>query len=295
MSKKTSWGFREGDEIAPGRLALSRLGGGTLFETYLAWDDRLLFIVVAKLIRPDRVGELGAVNRLTREAETLARLSHPVLVRSFGAVLEGSRPHLVLEHTEGPTLKSLLRRYGPLPPEQILPLALNLCSALHYMGTQGMVHLDVKPGNIIMGAPPVLIDLSLARPLKKAAGITTPIGTEPYMAPEQCDPGSRGAIGPAADVWGLGASLYEAVTGRRPFPRNENSLEGPATRFPQLGGEPDPLPRDTPSAIAESVLRCLEKDPSKRPAAAELGLSLQPVVASTRRRSVLGIRKAKLR
>lgn len=295
MSKKASWGFLEGDEIAPGRVALSRLGGGTLFETYLAWDDRLFFIVVAKLIRPDRVGDASAANRLGREAETLAGLSHPVLVRSFGAVLEGSRPHLLLEHTEGPTLKSLLRKYGPLPLEQILPLALNLCSALHYMGSQGIVHLDVKPGNIIMGAPPVLIDLSLARPLKQAAEITTPIGTEPYMAPEQCDPGNRGTIGLAADVWGLGASLYEALTGRRPFPRNVGNVEDLVARFPQLEREPDPLPSDTPLAIAETVLRCLEKDPSDRPTASELGMSLQPVVASARRRSVLGIRKPKLR
>ena len=295
MSKKASWGFLEGDEIVPGRAALSRLGGGTLFETYLAWDDRLFFIVVAKLIRPDRVGDASAANRLGREAETLARLAHPVLVRSFGAVLEGSRPHLVLEHTEGPTLKSLLRKYGPLPLEQILPLALNLCSALHYMGTQGIVHLDVKPGNVIMGAPPVLIDLSLARPLKQAAEITTPIGTEPYMAPEQCDPGNRGAIGPAADVWGLGASLFEALSGRRPFPRNGGNVEDTVARFPQLGREPDPLPPDTPLAVAETVLRCLEKDPSERPTAIELGMSLQPVVASARRRSVLGIRKPKLR
>lgn len=295
MSKKASWGFDEGNEIAPGRVALSRLGGGTLFETYLAWDERLFFVVVAKLIRPDRVGEANAIKRLGTEAETLARLSHPVVVRSFGAVLEGPHPHLVLEHTEGPTLKSLLRRYGPLPMEQILPLALNLCSALHYMNTEGMVHLDVKPGNIIMGAPPVLIDLSLARPLKQAARISRPIGTEPYMAPEQCDPGTRGPVGPPADVWGLGATLHEALTGRRPFRASDDGPDGLAARFPQLAREPDPLPPDTPPPVAETVLRCLEKDPSDRPTAAELGKSLQPVVDAAPRRSVLGIRRPRLR
>ena len=295
MSKKASWGFDEGNEIAPGRVALSRLGGGTLFETYLAWDDRLFFVVVAKLIRPDRVEDPRAIERLRIEAETLSRLSHPVVVRSFGAVLDGPHPHLVLEHTEGPTLKSLLRRYGPLPMEQILPLALNLCSALHYMNTEDIVHLDVKPGNIIMGAPPVLIDLSLARPLNEAARITRPIGTEPYMAPEQCDPGNRGAIGPAADVWGLGVTVHEALTGRRPFPTNGDGIEGLSARFPQLAREPEPLPLDTPVAVAETVLRCLQKDPSDRPTAAELGMGLQPVVASARRRSVLGLRRPKLR
>lgn len=295
MTKKASWGFVEGDEIAPGRVALDRLGGGNLFETFLAWDDRLFFIVVAKLIRPDRVEDGSAVKRLQKEAETLARLSHPVLVRSFGAVLEGPHPHVVLEHTEGPTLRSLLRRYGPLPMEQILPLALNLCSALHYLTTEGMVHLDVKPGNIIMGAPPVLIDLSLARSLTEAGRITTPIGTEPYMAPEQCEPGARGAIGPPADVWGVGATLHEAITGRPPFPRNDLDPGEAGVGFPQLVRDPEPLPPDTPSAVAETVLRCLAKDPSDRPSAAELGMGLQPIVASARRRSVLGLRRPRLR
>ena len=295
MTKKASWRFNEGDEIAPGLVALDRLGGGTLFETYLAWDDRLFFIVVAKLIRPDRVGEDSAAKRLQKEAETLARLSHPVVVRSFGAVLDGPHPHLVLEHTEGPTLRSLVRRYGPLPMEQILPLALNLCSALHYMTTQDMVHLDVKPGNIIMGAPPVLIDLSLARSLTEATRITTPIGTEPYMAPEQCEPGARGEIGPPADVWGVGATLHEAITGRRPFPTGRQGIEDAGGSFPQLVNEPGPLPPDTPSVVAETVLRCLQKDPADRPTAADLGIGLQPIVASARRRSVLGLRRPQLR
>jgi eukaryotic-like serine/threonine-protein kinase len=292
VSKKASWRLHEGDEIAPGRVALSRLGGGTLFETYLAWDDRLFFIVVAKLIRPDRAEDQHALGRLAKEAATLERLSHPVVVRSFEAVLDGPRPHLVLEHTEGPTLRSLLRRYGPLPMEQILPLALNLCSALHYMQTEDMIHLDVKPGNIIMGAPPVLIDLSLARSAEEAARITTPVGTDPYMAPEQCEPGVRGAIGHATDVWGLGVTLHEAVTGRPAFPRGSSSPDG---RYPQLEMGSPPLPAETPPSLVEAILRCLEPDPSRRPTAVELGMELQPVVASAKRRSVLGRSRPKLR
>lgn len=295
MTGNASWAFKEGEEIASGRVALDRLGGGSLFETYLAWDDRLFFIVVAKLIRPDRVDERNAVKRLQQEAETLARLSHPVLVRSFGEVLEGPHPHLVLEHREGPTLRSLLRRYGPLPIEQILPLALNLCSAIHYMTTQGMVHLDVKPGNIIMGAPPVLIDLSLARSIDQAAQLSTAIGTEPYMAPEQCEPGAWGEIGPPVDVWGVGATLHEAITGRHPFPSDGSTSKGDGGRFPQLVNDPEPLPRDTPPLVAETVMRCLQKDPSDRPTAAELGTALQPIVATARRRSVLGLGRPRIR
>jgi serine/threonine protein kinase len=295
VTRKASWKFEEGDEIAPGRVALSRLGGGTLFETYIAWDDRLFFIVVAKLIRPDRADDPDAIRRLRREAETLQRLSHPVVVRSFGSVLEGPHPHLVLEHMEGPTLRSLLRKYGPLPMEQILPLALNLCSGLHYMNTENMVHLDVKPGNIIMGAPPVLIDLSLARTLERAARIDSPIGTDPYMAPEQCEPDARGPVGAPADVWGLGATLHEAITGRQPFTQDDFDSQGEGGRYPQLDLDPAPLPPDTPTPLAETVLGCLEKDPSKRPTAAELGMGLQPLVAAARRRRVLGRARPRLR
>lgn len=148
--------------------------------------------------------------------------------------------------------------------EQILPLALNLCSGLHYMNTENMVHLDVKPGNIIMGAPPVLIDLSLARTLERAARIDSAIGTDPYMAPEQCEPDARGPVGAPADVWGLGATLHEAITGRQPFTQNFDS-EGQGERYPQLDQDPGPLPPDTPTALAETVLGCLQKTPPSGP------------------------------
>ncbi len=293
MSEKRSWNFKEGDEIAPGRVALSRLGGGGLFETYLTWDDRLFFIVVAKLIRPDRLRDAGTLRRLRREAENLERLAHPVLVRSFGSAIESPHPHIVLQHVEGPTLKSLLRKHGPLPMEQILPLALNLCSALHYLNTERMVHLDMKPGNIIMGAPPVLIDLSIARTVEQASRITSQTGTDAYKAPEQCDPASFGPIGPAADVWGLGATLHEAITGRPPFARDRSRTS--AQPFPQLEADPPPLPGDTPPALAGAILRCLDRAPALRPTALEVGMALQPMIAATKRRSVLGIGRPRLR
>src|SRR5205807_188553 len=149
---------------------------------------------VAKLIRPARAEDPDAIAELTQEADALARLDHPVILRSFGAVLEPPRPHLVLEHLEGPHLRSLVLRYGAQPPEQLLPLALHLCSALHYLGNQRMVHLDVKSRNVIMGAAPRLIDFSIARSVGDAAGLDVPVGTPAYMAPEQCDPVARGPV-----------------------------------------------------------------------------------------------------
>jgi len=137
----------------------------------------------------------------------LRRLNHPVLLRCFDAVLDGSRPHVVLEHLEGPRLSTLLRKYGRLPMEQLLPLALEVCSALQYLSTEAVVHLDVKPSNIIMGAPPRLIDLSIARSIDEAVALDSSVGTDDYMAPEQCEPTAGSGPGPAADVWGLGVTI----------------------------------------------------------------------------------------
>ena len=109
------------------------------------------------------------------EANLLARLQHPVIVRSFGVALDGERPHLVLEHLEGPRLSTLLRRYG-LALEQMLPLALQLCSALHTWRSAGR-----PPGREAaqhhMTGPPRLIDLSVATPLDEVQNISGPIGT----------------------------------------------------------------------------------------------------------------------
>lgn len=296
IEEKASWGFEQGDEIVPGRLALKKLGGGTDYEVYLAWDERLFSIVVAKILRPDKLEHDRSLRHLRREAGVLERLAHPVIVRSFEAVTEGPRPHLVLEHLEGPTLRSLLRRHGPLPLEQLLPLALNVCSALHFIAVERIVHLDVKPGNIVMGAPPRLIDLSIARSFEEAQKIKSPVGTDGYMAPEQCTPGVRGEIGPAADMWGLGVTLYEALTGRRPFSKGAGkSAIVLQERFPHLFEDPLPLPDRFPDPVAEPIMQLLSADPAARPTAADFALQLEPLVAALPRTPVLGRRRPRLR
>ena len=139
----------------------------------------------------------------------------------------------MLEHLDGPTLDELLADGHTLALEQILPLGLHVASALHYLAGEGIVHLDVKPSNIVMGGPPRLIDLSVARTLAEAAALRAPIGTDAYMAPEQCEPDGR--LGPPADVFGLAATLYTGLTGTRPFPPCED-------RWPQLTASPTPPP-----------------------------------------------------
>jgi serine/threonine protein kinase len=271
--EKTGWAFAEGDDIVPGRQAVRLLGGGNRYEAWLAWDERLRALVVAKLIRPDQAADQSARRTLAREAAMLERLAHPLLVRSFGSDANGPRPHLVLEFVEGPRLSTLIRRFG-LVLEQVVPLALNLCSALHYMAEEGVVHLDVKPRNIMMAGSPRLIDLSIARPLGELQSLTGPAGTDAYMAPEQADPARRAEIGPPSDVWGLGVTVHEAFSGMLPFPRPSE-----ARRYPQLTHAPR-MGDGVPPKLEPLLLSCLEKRPADRPTAAELGDALEPFVAA---------------
>jgi eukaryotic-like serine/threonine-protein kinase len=287
-SEPRSWALEEGEEIVPGRFALEELGGGDQYQAYLAWDERLASLVVAKLVRPHLVEDELVLKRLAREARLLRRLAHPVVVRGFDAVLDGRRPHVVMEHLEGPTLSSTIRRFGALSVDQLIPLAFQLASALWYLRNVEVVHLDVKPGNIILGVPPRLVDLSVARSFTRAREITSPIGTDAYMAPEQCDP-ALGVISSPADVWGLGATLHHAISGDVPFERgDEVDDDDSAARFPQLHDFPRLLPASCPTELETLVLDTLEPDPHARPAPADISAALEPLLGRLRYDKILG-------
>jgi serine/threonine protein kinase len=277
---KTSWAFAEGDEISPGRTALRLLGGGERHEAYLAWDEQLLSLVVAKVLRPTLVNDEKAQAALAAEASTLRHLQHPVIVRSFDAVLDGDLPHLVLEHVDGPRLSTLIRT-SAIALEQTLSLGVQLSSAAHYRRSRDVAHLDIKPQNIIMAGPARLIDLSVAKRSEEIATLSSQIGTTRYMAPEQADPARFDEIGPASDVWGIGLTLYWTLAGPSPFAEPDDdpraSLE---RRYPQLTGEPAPLPRHVPPALTESILATLSPEPAQRPAASEVLASLQRLIAA---------------
>jgi eukaryotic-like serine/threonine-protein kinase len=282
--KKASWGLEEGAPIADGRSVVEKLGGGRRYEVYLVWDERLYSLAVAKVLRPDRVERDGSVRALRREAELLERLAHPVVVRGFGAVLEGDYPHVLIEYLDGVMLRQLISRHGRLPLEQLLPLAQQILSALHYLSTEGVVHLDVKPGNIVMGVPPRLIDLSLARPVESAAQLQKAVGTWSYMAPEQCDPLSHpGTVGPPTDVWGLGATLHHAISGEFPFARAADAAASNdlRVRCPQLVEEPVPLPKDVPALLQDLIAQMLARDPGQRPSPGEVADALEPLAVHT--------------
>ena len=293
MSDRPSWDLAEGDELAPGRTVLRGLGGGSAYEVFLVWDGHLAALAVAKVLRPDHADEAGALRDLAREADLLARLGHPVLLRGFDAVLDGPFPHVLVEHLEGPSLHDLLRRSGgTLDLQQLLPLALHVASALAYLANEEVVHLDVKPDNIIMGVPPRLIDLSVARPLERASRMRGAVGTDATMAPEQCDPARLGPVGSPADVFGLGATLFMAVAGRRPFPRARGDRDSPVpeVRWPQLRHDAEPLPPGVPRQFGDLVMAMLDRDPAARPTALSVIERLEPLVATLPRKMVLAKR-----
>jgi eukaryotic-like serine/threonine-protein kinase len=280
-----SWGLEQGDLLVPGRRVVRALGGGSAYEVFLVWDEGYHALMVAKAVRPDRVEDARAISDLRREGDALAALAHPVIVRGYEVDPDPPRPHLLIEHVEGPSLHDLLRRHGPLALELLLPLAVHIAGALHFVAGRGYVHLDVKPGNLVVGAPPRLIDLSLARSHGRAERLRGIVGTDAYMAPEQCDPEALpGRIGPPADVWGLGATLHHALSGRRPFPRPKGARESedPRVRFPQLQRGPEPLPAQLPEEIASLVMAMLDPQAERRPAATDVVARLEPVLAVLR-------------
>ena len=273
-----SWGLRNGDPLTEELTAIRLLGGGSSYEAYVAFDEHTYGPVVVKVLRPQKTSDASSLRGLRREVDTLSMVNHPVVARGLRAVVDGERPHVVLEAIDGPRLSTLLRKHGPLPPQQYLPLGLEIASALHYFRRIGLVHLDIKPSNVIMGAPVRLIDLSVARRVETARELTYPIGTDAYMAPEQCDPPRSGTPDFASDVWGLGATLFEAIAGYRPFEDGEAGSDDPAARYPQLTEIAYGLPDTVPADIAKVLLACLEPHPADRPLPHELAEGLKPAL-----------------
>ncbi|MBA4608666.1 serine/threonine protein kinase [Aeromicrobium sp. Marseille-Q0843] len=261
-------------ELPPGLVGLSELGGGLHHEVWLAYDESRLAPVVVKILRPELVGDADAVGATLREIDVLARLAHPSIVRLYDFDDAAERPYMVQEHLDGPTLSSLIFRDGPVQLHQLLPLALELAGSVHYLHTNGLLHLDVKPSNVIMGAPAKLIDLSLTLDLDSAAALDYPVGSDEYMPPEQCDPLAHGPIGPAADVWSIGATLYRAAVGHRAWRASDED------RWPQLTARPKPMPDFVPGAIRDLVMDCLAFDPAARPTTLDLVERIEPLMAA---------------
>lgn len=247
------------------------IGQGGMADVYRAVDDRTGGEVAVKVVRST---DPELARRLTQEARAVAALEHPGLVRVLDTGLHGGQPFLVMELVDGPTLATRLRS-GPLPTDRCAALGATLSSALAYVHERGVVHRDVKPGNILLGPGPRarLSDFGVAQLLDASAmTITgTTLGTAAYMAPEQLE---HHRVGPAADLWSLGAILLECLTGRRAFAGG--TAEVVARR---LAGAA-PVIEGLPASWRILLGSMLEHDPAKRPAAAEVADMLgSPVYA----------------
>ncbi len=252
----------------PGYDLVEEVGRGGMGVVYRAWHHGLgRWVALKTLTSAGRLeGKLRA--RLVAEASAIARLQHPGVVQIHEAGEADGLPFLALEFVEG---DSLLRRLGgrPLPAHEAAALVRAVALASHHAHERGIIHRDLKPANVLMaaGGTPKVTDFGLARHLRGDGGLTGTgevLGTPNYMAPEQI----RGEeVGPAADIYGLGAILYECLSGRPPF-----HADSPVdTVLKALEQEPPP-PRSVNPAVPRDLetvcLKCLEKSPSRRYASA---------------------------
>ena len=262
---------------------LGSLGEGGMGAVYRAYDKLLRRVVALKLIRPQRLG-LNAqrvLRRFEREAQVMARVRHPNCVAIYSAGELRGQPFLLMEYVRGESLQERVEREGPLEPQQVASWGRDLARGLASCHGAGVVHRDVKPANVLLDSTgcPRLTDFGIARDTAAQTQLTAEsaaIGTLAYMPPEQ-------ALGqpadPRADVYGLGATLFEALTGAL-----VHTAEQPLLLLHQITSDPARSVRslrpELPLDLARVVAKCLEKDPADRyPSAEALAVDLEAFLA----------------
>ena len=280
-------GLRAELEAALGdRYRIEReLGGGAMSRVFLAEELGLERQVVIKVLPPELAATMSG-ERFRREIQLAARLQHPHIVPLLSADASGRLLYYVMPFVVGESLRARLAREAPLPIRDAAKIWRDLLDALAYAHARGVVHRDVKPGNILLNGRNALIaDFGIARAIEAAAGdadATTPglaIGTPAYMAPEQL--GGDGGADHRADLYAAALVMYEMVEGRAPF----GGASPREVALARLGGRPAPIGRaECPPELAALVMRCLEQDPAARPDSAEAllaELELPPTHAAT--------------
>ncbi|MCZ7568357.1 MAG: protein kinase [Ardenticatenaceae bacterium] len=260
------------------------IGEGGMATVYRAWDLRLDRPVAIKVMRPQTMLSEAGREAFLREARTVARLNHPNVVAVYDAGVADGRPYLVMELLSGLTLRQRLAR-GPLPTGEALRIARGLAGALEAAHAQRILHLDVKPENIIFGEgdEPKLADFGISRSLVEQTGGATEtsslkagatvaadssprqtnrtiVGTAAYLAPESV---TGEPLDARTDVYALGVVLYEMLTGQRPF-SGETPTEQATQRLVSEPTPPRALNPGVPERLAHIVLRALARDPAAR-------------------------------
>ncbi len=252
--------------IFPGYDLLAVIGRGGMGVVYKAWDTRLGRVVAIKTITDVEAAGPNQLGRFLDEARVAARLQHPNIVTVHEIGEHEGRPYFALEFVDGLDLKKRLAE-KPMSPRDAAELLETLSSAVHAAHKAGIVHRDLKPSNILLTAAgvPKVADFGLAKLLESDSGRTESgqvVGTPSYMAPEQAAGHSKD-VGPAADIYALGAILYEALTGRPPF-LGDTPIETVRLVCSAQPVSPRQLRPDIPRDLETICLKCLEKDIGRR-------------------------------
>ncbi|RSM98733.1 hypothetical protein DMB42_44100 [Nonomuraea sp. WAC 01424] len=260
-------------------VLLDEIGAGAMGTVWRARHRETGETVAVKMLRSNLTGDQDLVLRFVQERNVLRTLTHPNIVTMRDFVIEGERLALVMDLVEGGDLRGLLRRHGTLPPATAAELMAQVADALAAAHAVGVVHRDVKPGNVLIDGPTGqvrLTDFGVAR-IVLGPGLTQTtsiIGTPTYLSPEVAD---GGAPTPAVDVYAAGLILYELLAGRPPFVGDHPMalLRQHAMATPRrLPGMPD--------ALWALVVACTAKDPAGRPAAGQVAAALREAVPSLR-------------
>jgi serine/threonine-protein kinase len=269
-----------------------RIGAGGMGEVYLAEHQLMKRPCVIKLIRPDRAGDPKTLARFQREVRATAKLSHwnTIEIFDYGSTDNGTF-YYVMEYLPGMSLVELVNRYGPMPPERVVHLVRQVCDALSEAHAAGLIHRDIKPGNIFAalrgGVHDVakLLDFGLVKPIidEQAIHLTADgaiTGSPLYMSPEQAvgdgDPDAR------SDIYSLGAVTYFLLAGRPPFTANK-PLKILFAHAHDKVVPPSKYRQNIPADLERIVLQCLAKKPDDRfPDAATLAEALDACEAAGR-------------
>jgi serine/threonine-protein kinase len=259
---------QDGFPLVPGYEILGELKGGAMGRVFKARHTALRRLVALKMIRASLAGP-QALERFKREAEAVARLQHPNIVQIFEIGSCAGEPFLSLEYVDGGSLAKKLNS-KPQDPQEAARLIETLARAVHYAHQMQVAHRDLKPANVMLtkDGVPKLTDFGLAKQLDDASSLSlnSILGTPSYMAPEQAD-SKFGPMTELTDVYGLGAVLYECLTGRPPFKGQtiHETLLKVQTEEPV---KPTLLQPKVPPDLETICLACLEKEQQKRYASA---------------------------